>query len=285
VDDDREHSLDNPDDSGPIDVAEQHLARAGRVGLAGRTGFYLLLVGLTVRVALLDGGGTSDNGVGQMDAAGALTTIDQSVLGEVAIGAVAAGFLLFGVARLVGAVRDHTVSLTRRAMTVFQGLFYLVLAWVPAAFLAGNRDTGSQQQQVRTVGEVLRRPAGAELLAVAGVVVIIVCVQQIRTGINRQFIEGLDLSCAPKAVCRFCDIAGVVGIAARACVFMPVGVFLIVAAAKSDPGSAWGTDGELMALTGSPWGQLVLVLVAAGLAIFAAFSCIEVRYRRVVCAR
>lgn len=266
-------------------MAEEPLALAGRLGLAGRTAFYLLLAALTARIAVVGGSSAKQNGNGQVDASGALTAVSRSVVGEVAIGAVSLGFALFGVARLMGAVRDRTVSRARRVMTVFQGLFYLALAYVPASFLAGARQAGSQQQQVHTVANVLRRPAGPEILIAAGIVVIGVCIQQIRTVVNRQFREGLDLSHAPRFVDRMCDVAGVVGIAARACVFLPVGGFLIAAAARSDPGTAYGTDGELVALTGSPWGVALLVIVAAGLATFAAFSMLEVRYRRVVCAR
>ncbi|HET9731056.1 MAG TPA: DUF1206 domain-containing protein [Acidimicrobiales bacterium] len=260
--------------------AERGLSLLGRLGLAGRTGFYVILTALTVRIAVL--GGRSGR---QADAHGALALISRPLIGKVAIGAVAAGFFLFGVGRLVGAVKDDSVSFGRRALTAIQGLFYLALAYVPASFLAGNHQTGSQQQQQRTTARVLGIPGGKIILVAGGLILIGVCVQQIRGAARQDFRDGLDLGKAPSPVRAVAGTAGVVGITARALVFLPVGIFLIVAALQADPSRSYGTDAELLALSGHAWGIAVLVAVAAGLAVFVVFSAIETGYRRVISAR
>lgn len=260
--------------------AERGLSLLGRAGLAGRTGFYLILTALTLRIAVL--GGRSGR---QADAHGALAIVSRPLIGKVAIGAVAMGFLLFGVGRLVGAVQDDSVSRARRALTAFQGLFYVALAYVPVSFLAGNRQTGSQQQQQKTTAKVLALPGGRPLLVAVGVIFVAVCVQQIRGALQHDFRDGLRLDGAPRPVRSVAGVAGVVGITARALVFLPVGIFLIVAAWQHDPAHSYGTDGELLALSGHTWGVVILVAVAAGLATFAVFSAIETRYREVISAR
>lgn len=260
--------------------AQRGLSLMGRLGLAGRTGFYVILTALTIRIAML--GGRSGK---QANAHGALALISRPLIGKVAIGAVAVGFFLFGIGRLVGAVQDDSVSKGRRILTAFQGVFYLGLAYVPASFLAGNRQTGSDQQQKQTTARLLGIPGGRVILVVVGLVFIGVCVQQIRGALQRDFRDGLDLAGAPGAVRMSADAAGVVGITARALVFLPVGIFLIVAAVQSDPAHSYGTDSELLALSGHLWGVAVLAAVAAGLAIFVVFSAIETRYREVVSAR
>ncbi|HET6964053.1 MAG TPA: DUF1206 domain-containing protein [Acidimicrobiales bacterium] len=260
--------------------AEKGLSFLGRAGLAGRTGFYLILTALTLRIAVL--GGRSGR---QADAHGALAIVSRPLIGKVAIGAVAVGFLLFGVGRLVGAVQDDSVSKVRRVLTVFQGLFYVALAYVPASFLAGNRQTGSQQEQQKTTARVLALPAGRPLLVAVGIIFIAVCAQQIRGALKHDFRDGLRLNGAPRPVRAVTNVAGVVGITARALVFLPVGIFLIVAAFQNDPAHSYGTDAELLALSGHVWGIAVLVIVAAGLATFAAFSAIETRYREVISAK
>ena len=260
--------------------AVKGLSAVGRLGLAGRTGFYLILTAITIRIALLGGrAGT------QANAHGAMAIVSRPLIGKIAIGAVAAGFLLFGVGRLAGAWRDDSVSALRRVLTVLQGLFYIVLAYVPAAFLAGRTQTGSQQQQQKTTTELLRVPGGRELLGVAGLLLVAVCAQQIKGAVQRDFRDGLDLAGAPVWVHRLADGAGVVGITARALVFLPVGIFLMVAAADENPSRSYGTDTELLALSAHSWGIAILAAVAAGLAIFVVFSVLETRYRKVVSAR
>lgn len=252
----------------------------GRLGLAGRTGFYIILTAIVIRIALL--GGASGP---QADAHGALAVVSRPLIGKVAIAAVALGFVLFGVGRLVGAVEDRSVSVARRVLTALQGLFYLALSYVPCTYLAGNTSTGSQQQQQRTTARVLTVPGGRAALIAVGVILVAVCVQQIRGALSQDFCDGLDLDSSPRPVRALARWAGSVGISARALVFLPIGVFLIVAAAESDPNRSYGTDGELLRLSGYPWGVAALAVVAAGLAVFVVFSAIETRYREVVSAR
>ncbi|HET9691354.1 MAG TPA: DUF1206 domain-containing protein [Acidimicrobiales bacterium] len=263
------------DDFGP----RQGLSLLGRVGLAGRTGFYAVLTGITVRIAML---GHPHH---QADAAGALNLISRPLIGKVAIGAVAVGFVLFGIGRLIGAHGDRSVSMARRAMTALQGLFYLAVADVPVSYLLGNHRTGSQGQNTRTTAMVLRWPGGRELLVAVGLVLIVVCVVQIRGGLSQQFTDGLAMQHAGRFLRAVARVSGAVGITARALVFVPMGVGLIVAGVEANAGNAVNTDTELLDLAGHPWGVAVLCLVAAGLATFCCFSAIETRYREVISAR
>lgn len=252
----------------------------GRVGLAGRTGFYLILTALTVRIAML-GGRSGD----QANAHGALAIVSRPLIGKVAIAAVALGFVLFGVGRIIGAWVDDTVSTARRILTALQGVFYLALAYVPASFLAGKSQTGSQQQQQKTTAQVLGFPGGRVILVVVGVILLAVCAQQIKGALQQQFREGLELGRAPRVVQKVADVAGVVGITARALVFLPIGIFLMISAFESNPNKSYGTDAELLALSGHSWGIAVIALVAAGMAVFVVYSALETRYRQVISAR
>ena len=248
-----------------------------RGGLMARTAFYVLLAGLIVRVAF-DG----SSGSRQTNAHGALATIAQQPLGMALIGAAALGFLVLGVVRVAGAFRDREADRKQRLLTGAQGLFYAGLTYVPLSFLFGSRSTGSEQAQRSQTATVLAWPAGRELVVVAGLVVIGVCAYQIRSALTQDFTDGLELRSAPGWVCRLVEIAGSVGIAARALVFLPIGALLIVAAVQSDPGHAAGLDRELATLAHqSWWGPAILGVVALGLLVFAVYSGLEARYRRV----
>lgn len=274
---------DRSSSSGPgpsAEDAQRGLSLLGRLGLAGRTGFYVILTGITIEIALLGGGSRQ-----QADAHGALALVSRALIGKMAIAAVGLGFVLFGIGRLIGAVEDDSVSFARRLMTAVQGLFYLGLAYVPLSYLSGNYATGSQQQQQKTTARLLGMPGGQEIVFGLGVVLILVCLQQIRGAVRRDFQEGLDMDHAPRLVRRIASSSGVVGISARALVFMPVGIFLMISAVQFNPGKSYGTDAELLRLSGYEWGVAVLCAVAAGLAVFVVFSAIETRYRQVISAK
>ena len=256
--------------------AEGTARLVARIGLVARTLFYLVLAYLVVDVAV-DGG----EGGPQANAHGALTLVARNTAGKAALVAAAAGFLVFGVVRVVGAVRDKTVDRWRRLTTALQGLFYVALAWVPMSFVLGHRQTGSEQQQHAETATVLRWPLGRELVALIGVVVVAVCVWQIRTALTRSFDDGLDLRGQPRRVKQAVTVVGSVGIAARALVFVPIGVFLVVAAVRSDPRHADGLDAELARLARHAWGPAALAVVAAGLVVFAVYSGVEARFRDV----
>ena len=258
-------------------VGRRRSARiAARAGLAARAGFYLLLAGLVARAAFNRSTGRQTN------ANGAMTVIAQSMLGKVALAAAGLGFLAFGVVRIAAAVRDREPDTSQRLLTAVQGVFYVGLTWVPLSFLFGSRQTGSEQAQKEQTASVLGWPMGRELVIAAGLVVIGVFVYQIRTALTQDFEEGLELRRAPGWVCRLVTLAGTVGMGARAVVFLPIGVFLIVAAVQSDPQHSKGLDAELALLARqSWWGPALLGLVALGLVVFAVFTGLEARYRKV----
>ncbi len=264
----------------PAEEAQRGLGALGRLGLAGRTGFYVVLTGIVVRIAFFGGAAGK-----QADAHGALALVSRPLVGKMAIAAVALGFVLFGVGRLVGAVSDDSVSGLRRVLTALQGMFYLALAYVPASYLAGNYQTGSQQEQQKTTARLLGLPGGREIVFSVGVILVLVCAQQIHGALVQNFRDGLALDRAPALVRRLAGAAGAVGITSRALVFMPVGIFLMISAVQYNPGKSYGTDAELLRLSGHSWGTVVLCAVAAGLAVFVVFSAVETRYREVVSAR
>src|SRR4051812_9038081 len=259
-------------------VGDSRAARVvARGGLVVRTAFYLLLAALILRVAF---DGTS-NGQ-QTNAHGALTTIAEQPLGWTLIAAAALGFLMLGLVRIAGALRDREADTSQRLLTGAQGVFYAALTYVPLSFLLGSRSTGSERAQQSQTATVLGWPGGPALVVAAGLVVIGVCAYQIRSALRQDFTDGLELRSAPGWVCRLVELAGSVGIAARALVFLPIGALLIVAAMQSDPKHAVGLDRELATLAHqSWWGPASLCVVALGLLVFAVYSGLEARYRPV----
>lgn len=263
----------------PATSTRQAVAGAARMGLAARGCFYLLLAGLIINLAAEGTQGP------QADAKGALETVTGNPLGEAAVVAVALGFLIFGGTRLCSAWNDQRSTPWRRTTTALQGAFYVVLTWIPLSYVLGNHQAGSNKSQHRVAGDLLRLPAGRELVAALGVIVIGVCANQIRTAVTNEYADGMDTKRAPAWVGWLVRGAAITGIPARALVFVPLGVSLIVAAVQSDPSHAKGLDQLLAKLCGRWWGVVLLALAAAGLLVFATYSFLEARYRKVLRAQ
>jgi hypothetical protein len=73
---------------------------------------------------------------------------------------------------------------------------------------------------------------------------------------------------------------GRVGLISRALVFGLIGYFVLKTAIDYNSREATGLDGALARVHHEPFGPWLLGLVAAGLIVFAAYSLLEARYRR-----
>jgi hypothetical protein len=185
------------------------------------------------------------------------------------------------VARLSTAVREPECTPWQRCVTAAQGLTYLAVSGVPISFLVGDGAAGSERQQHHRTAQLLGFPGGQVFVLALGVIIVGVCTWQIRAALIDDHGDDLELTGTSALTKRVVTVVGTVGTAARAVVFLPIGGFLIVAAVRYDPAQANGLDGELLDLAGHAWGTAIIVLAAAGLLAFAAYSALEARYRDV----
>lgn len=247
-----------------------------RVGLVGRAVLYLVLAGLALNVHL--SASAADRSASTN---GALRAIAQTPLGAVLLATAAVGFAAFGLARLVGAATDGREGRLRRLSTAGQGAAYLVGAGVTASFLLGREEAGSEQQREQTTGLVLGLPGGELLVVAAGVTMLAVCAWQVTVAARGHFGDTLDSEQMSGPMQAVVWLVARVGIVARALAYAPVGLFLVLAGTRSDPDQATSLDSVLLELTRSGWGRALVLLVAAGFAVFSVYSLLEARYRQV----
>jgi len=254
------------------------LRLAARLGLVARALFYLLLAGLALRLALGTGlaGGSS-----QANANGALTQVGQAPLGIALLAGAAVGFVAFAAVRVYGAVTDRRHGGWRRLSTAGQGLIYLGMASVTMSFVLGRHAAGSEEQQRSTVAGVIGLPFGRALLVAAGLVVLAMCAWQLLVAARGDFADSLREHAMHPLVRRLTLLTARVGIPARGLAVAPVGVFLVVAGIRSDPRQARGLDALLLESSRTAAGRALVVLAAAGFAVFAVYSLLEARYRQV----
>jgi len=247
-----------------------------RGGLAARGVIYGLIGAISLAVAAGAGGHPTNQ-------QGAMATLARQPLGSVLLALLAAALAGYSAWRLTRAVtgrgREETDSGFDRVAGVGSGISYLLL-FVLAIEILVSAGGGSEGTAKETAG-VLGWPAGRELVAAAGAVLIGVGIYQGYKGLARKFMEtSRTEEMDPRARSAFAAV-GAFGHAARAVVFVLAGYGLIRAAIDFEPRSAKGLDGALQELGRASYGPVLLGLVAAGLIAFGVYSLADARYRRI----
>ena len=73
---------------------------------------------------------------------------------------------------------------------------------------------------------------------------------------------------------------GVTGYVAKGLALAGIGVLVIMASLQSDPSKSTGLDAAIKTVGTAPFGKILLILAALGLAAFGAYSFVRSRYGR-----
>jgi hypothetical protein len=122
---------------------------------------------------------------------------------------------------------------------------------------------------------------GRILIGLTGVAILALGVLLARSAWTKEFLSRLDLTGAPAGIRAGVEKLGVTGGVARGAVVGLAGVFATIAAIRFTPSQAEGMDGSLRAFAGTPFGPLLLAVMAVGLIAFGAFSWCEACWRRI----
>lgn len=216
---------------------------------------------------------------------GALALIARAPLGRAALVVLCAGLLAYSVWKLTqgifgrGPEGGGDSQLMDRLASLGGGAAYLVFFALAVRVLSGSAGNASGEPEHAAAG-VLGWPGGRLIVGFGGGLLIVISLYQIFDAVRGDFADEDKTHEMGTRERRLFMLLGYVGLTARALVFALVGYFLIRTAVDVDPGSAVGIDGVLARLHHQPYGPWILGFVALGLIIFAAFSLLEARYRR-----
>jgi hypothetical protein len=257
-------------ESGPIKTL-------GRVGLIAYGVVHLLVAYLAVRVAL--GGGA------KADKTGALQTIAEQPGGRFLLWVLTVGLAALTLWQLAEAGWGHQRRHPQRRRTL-QRLVSLGEAAVAGALafssfkVASGKAGKSKGEKAAFIDRVFDWPAGELLVAVVGLGIVAISVYLVHRGMARRFVEDLDLAGAEPHARDAAIRLGQVGWTALGVAYGIIGLLVTYSAATYDPEKATGMDTALKTLAGQPYGTVLLLLVAAGLACFGAYCLFDARYRR-----
>jgi hypothetical protein len=250
-----------------------------RAGLVARGVVYGIIGILAVKLALGDGGDATNQ-------QGALQKIAQGPFGKVLLVLMAIGLIGYATWRLLRAALGHgpeqSDDTKDRISSLVSGIAYAALSVTAIKILAGSGGGGGASNNPKgTTGGVLDWPAGQVLVAIAGLILIGVAIDQAIKGVKKKFLENSKTGEMSPQMRKTFTAVGVTGHIARAVVFCLIGWFLVRAAIEYDPDKAVGLDGALAKLGQSSFGPVVLGIVAAGLVAFGVYSVFDARYRKV----
>lgn len=263
-------------------------SKLARFGLGAKGLLYLALGTLAVRFAA--GSGSSH----ATSKRGAIELVASQPFGQVLLGILTAGLFALAIWRLLLAFTGDPVEgdgAKERVKFGAQSLIYFATAAAALTALlthigasgggGSGGGSGSGGKEDEATATVLSWPGGQWIVAVFGLVLAGVAVQQIQKhGLHHRFMERVSRARMRPKVERVVQRSGQAGHTARGIVLGIVGCFLVVAAIQHDPQQAMGLSGALRFLAQQAWGQIVLWVVALGLVLYGVWCFGEARYRR-----
>jgi hypothetical protein len=243
-----------------------------RLGYAARGIVFLLVAGL----ALLSGVAGR-----KADTKSAVSTLLEQPFGRVWVGLIGLGLLGFVAWRLAQSVADSDghgtdrKAIVIRAAMLGSAITYLGLAGYALGH-AIDATGGSEGSGEKGLAQwVMSQPLGSYIAVVIGIGFIVGGVVTSAKGLTRKFEKYLRLPDAKGVVSMVC----IYGLVARGVVFAITGVLFAYAGFTVDPEQAGSISEALSWLRQLPFGSIVYVAVAVGLAAFGIYNLVEARYR------
>ena len=258
--------------------ALEHLAR---IGLIAYGVVHLLVAWLALQLAWFGGGGES------ADQSGAMATLVESPLGKPLLWVLAIGLIALAVWQAAEVLRwrsgwtasgkQRTKALRKSGNALVKTVIYATVAVLAIRVATGDRTSSSQSQQDTTAG-VFGWPGGQFIVGAAGLILVGVGAWHVRKGINKHFLKQIDTTgCSSNAVTLVTRL-GQIGFPGKGIALAGVGGLLVWAAVTFDPAKARGLDGAVHGALELPFGQILLTVVAIGVAAFGAFCFVRARY-------
>ena len=248
--------------------------RLARVGI-GAKGVVYITVG-TIAAAAARGGGAATG------SEGALRAISDAPLGRALIAFVAlglAGYVLWRVASAIFDPEDDGPAL--RVFHFVTAVVYAGLVLEAIRMALSSASGGGADAATHWTARAMAQPFGVIGVAIVGVAVGLYGVLQIYRAVTADLGDRLDLRRLSSAGTRWVVRVGRAGLAARGVVLGIMGLFLVIAALRTDPTEARGLGGALRAVERQPWGPWLLLAVAVGLVAYGLFQLVKARYRRI----
>jgi len=247
-----------------------------RSGLTARGVIYILIGWVALLVAL----GRSSR---EADQQGALQILAGKPYGLVSLWLLAIGFAAYAIWRLSEAAFGVTAeprSARPRLQSLGRAVIYAGFAYLAFRVISGTHSSQSRQQQDITAS-AMRHTDGRWLVGIVGVIVVVIGLALVAQGVRHKFLKYLQTAQMTAGTRRAVMWLGTIGTIARGLVFALAGVLVTIAAITHNASDSGGIDKALLTLRNQPFGELLMILAALGLAVFGIYGLCEARWRKV----
>ena len=213
-------------------------------------------------------------GRGEASSSGALRELASQPFGLALMVIMAVGLFTLVVWQVIEAAvggraaDDEKDRLKQRLRAAGRAVVYLVLGVTAAALAigAGGGSGGSGNTEQTVTARLLSLPFGQILVVAVGAIVAGIGIAQIVRGVKSKFVQDLR-----SGVSRAVRVLGTAGYVAKGIALVIIGLLFGWAALSYNPERAGGMDAALSTIRSQPFGPVLLIAMAAGLACFGLF--------------
>jgi len=240
-----------------------------RVGLVVYGVVHLIIAATAIDLVVTGGGGSTAS------QKGAFAEMAESPLGAGVLWVVAAGFLALVVWQGVEAAIGHRDSegksrVFKRLASLGKAVVYAFLGFSAARMAAGSGGSSKGGTDSMTA-RLMSAPAGQILVGLVGLSVIAAGGYLAYRGWAEKFTKRLDARATSGGERLPIVLLGKVGHIAKGASLAAVGALFVIAAVQHDPQKSGGLDAALHDLLREPFGAVLVVAVALGLACYGLF--------------
>jgi hypothetical protein len=246
-----------------------------RIGFVAYGVVHLLIAFLAFQLAFGKGGGKSAS------QKGALTELARQPFGHAMVWAVAIGMLLLVVWRGLDAIFGHNEKdggdkLKGRAVSAGKGLLYAVIALSAFKTATGSQSKGGGSQTM--TAKVMGWPGGQLIVIVVGLAIVGYGGYMAWRGWTEKFKEHLDAEGKSGESGKAYILFGRIGYIGKGISIALVGALFVYAGATHSAKKSGGLDQALHKVLQQPFGQVLLFLIAVGIACYGLFCFARARH-------
>jgi hypothetical protein len=248
--------------------------KAIRVGLVAYGVVHLLVGWLALQLAFGESEGKASN-------KGAMQELAQQPFGEVLVWAIAIGMFLLvlwrGLETFVGHQdkEEGTDRWKARAVSAMKAVIYAAVGISALNVVIGAKSSKGGSTWTKTVMEW---PAGQWIVAAVGVAVIVYGANHVRKGFTEDYAKHLDAEGKSGSTGKAYLMFGKVGYIGKGIAIAIVGGLVLYGGLTHDPKKSGSLDQALHKLLTYPFGQIALIVVAAGIICYGLFCFARARH-------
>jgi hypothetical protein len=264
------------DKAGQVGRDVQHSTwfdRAIRFGMVVYGVVHLIVAWLAVQLALGEHGENASQ-------KGAMQTLAQQSFGPVLLWLVAIGMFVLVLWRLLEVFVGHqeydgAKRWRRRASSALKAAVYAYVAYLAFRFAIGSGSSSNGTSYTRTL---MDQPFGRWLVGLVGVAIIAYGLNYAYRGWSEKFMENLDVRGNIGDAGTAYRWLGKVGYIAKGIAFIVVGGLFVAAGVTHHAKKSGGLDQALHTVLRQPFGPVLLILIAAGIACYGLFCFARARH-------